>query len=473
MCGMIIYHSIFRRKGVCVVRNKVIKMILVLGMLFVLSGCISQSGESMYALPQFPDKYLELQETITGVMKKLGAEYAAPSSGSNVQTIQLQDLDGDGQKESAVAFFRVANAEKPLKLYVFKQSPSTNAYETKWVIEGEGTGIYSVAFEDLGGTKEKEIVVCWQISTKVQSLTAYSLQNDGDVVELMRSGYTKNTVTDLDRDNDKEIVLVQMDTAEGNSRAELYNYDNGLMVLTSSVPLSLQLTEIKSVKTGSLTNLTPALFISASFGENEGRVTDVIALREGVLTNLTMDDATGMSINTIRYYADFQDANGRDINGDGVLEVPISEMLPPVGSSTTPLYLLHWVQYREDGVPVHVYTTFHSYGDGWYLVLPESWQGVVTAARKDYSSSTLSERAVSFYYLGDRAAEPEEFLTVYRLTGTNRSYRATIDNRFVLFESGDVIYAAKFQDIGWDCGVDNSDLLGRFNRIKIDWSAES
>ena len=454
-------------------RKKAIKIILVLGLLFVLSGCISQPGESMYALPQFPDEYLELQETITDVLKKLGAEYAAPSAGSNVQTIQLQDLDGDGQRESAVAFFRVANAEKPLRLYIFQQSPITYAYETTWIIEGEGTGIYSVAFEDLGGTKEKEIVVCWQISTKVQALTAYSLQSDGDVAELMRSGYTKNTVTDLDRDNDKEIVLVQMDAAEGNSRAELYNYDNGLMVLTATVPLSLQLNEIVSVKTGKLANLTPALFVSADFRDGEGRVTDVIALQQGALENLTLDNATGMSVGTIRYYADFPDANGRDINGDGILEIPLSEMLPPAGSSIVPLYLLHWAQYREDGVPVHVYTTFHSYEDGWYLILPGSWQGVVTAARKDYNNSTVSERAVSFYYLQGGTAAPEEFLTVYRLTGTNRAHRAEIDGRFVLFESSDVIYAAKFHDIGWDCGLNSSDLLERFNRIKVDWSTEN
>ena len=454
-------------------RKKSAIVLLLLGILFVLSGCISQPGEGMYALPQLPDKYLDLQDTISAVMKRLGAEYAAPSSGSNVQTIQLQDLDGDGQRESAVAFFRVPNAEKPLKLYVFKQNPSTGAYETKWVIEGEGTGIYSVAFEDLGGAKGKEIVVCWQISTKVQSLTAYSLQDDGDVAELMRSGYTKTALTDLDRDNDKEIVLVQLDTAEGNSRAELYNYNNGMMVLTSSVPLSLQLTEIAAVKSGSLTNLTPALFISSDFGDSEGRVTDVIAIRDGVLTNLTMDAATGMSVGTIRYYADFQDANGRDINGDSVLELPISEMLPPVGTSGVPLYLLHWEQYAPDGAPVHVFTTFHSYDDGWYLILPESWQGAVTAARRDYSSSTISERAVSFYYLENETAQPEEFLTVYRLTGTNRAYRAAIDSRFVLFESSDVIYAAKFHDVAWDCGLDNWGLLERFNRIKIDWSAEN
>lgn len=453
-------------------RNRMIKLILALGMLFLLSGCLSQPGEELYTLPQLPDEYLDLQQTITQVMRSLGAEYAAPASGSNVQTIQLQDLDADGNRESAVAFFRVANAERPLKLYVFKQSPQTGAYETEWIIEGDGTGIYSVAFEDLGGSADKEIVVCWQISTKVQSLTAYSLQGEGNVVELMRSGYTKNAVTDLDRDNDKEIVLVQMDAAEGNSHAELYNYDNGLMVLTSSVPLSLQLTEIEAVKAGNLTNLVPALFVSSNFGENEGRVTDVITLQDGALVNLTMDDATGMSVSTIRYYSDFQDANGRDINEDGIMELPISEELPLVGVSAVPQYLLHWAQYREDGARIFVYTTFHSYDDGWFLILPESWHGYVTAARKDYSSSTVSERAISFYYLRGEQAEPEEFLTIYRLTGTNRTYRSTIDERFVLHESSDVIYAAKFHDAQWDCRLSNGDLLARFNRIKADWSAE-
>lgn len=453
--------------------KRIMNMLLALGMLFLLSGCLSQSGETMYFLPQLPDEYLELQQTITRVMKELGAEYAAPSSGSNVQTIQLQDLDGDGERESAVAFFRVPNSENPLKIYVFKRSPLTGEYKTEWIIEGEGTGIYSVAFEDLGSTSGKEVIVCWQISTKVQSMTAYSLQDDGNTVELMRSGYTKYAVADLDRDNNKEIILVQMDAAEGNSRAELYNYDNGLMVLTSSAPLSLPLTEIETVKTGSLTDLTPALFITSYFGENEGRVTDVVALRDGILTNLTLDEATGVSVNTLRHYIDFQDANGKDINGDGILELPISEMLPLVGDSGAPLYLLHWTQYEADGASAHVYTTFHCYDDGWYLILPENWQGLVTAARKDYSSSTISERGVSFYYLKGEQEQPEEFLTVYRLTGTNRSYRAGIENRFVLFESSDIIYAARFRDSAWDCGLDSDDLLERFNRIKVNWSAES
>ncbi len=463
--------------------KRVCRWIFFWGMLLLLSGCMSQSGEDFYALPQLPEDYLALQQTINKVMSDLNAEYAAPSSGSNTQNIQLQDLDGDGVQESALAFFRVSSAEKPLKIYIFRQNEQTDEYETAWIIEGVGTAIYSIALENLGGTEDKELVVSWQISANTQSLAAYSLQHGGDVVELMRSGYTKSAVLDLDRDNEKEIVLLQLDTAEDDSRAELYKYDNGLMVHVAAVPLSLGVTEIRAAKVGALTDLTPALFVSSDFGEDGGCVTDIIALKDGALTNLTWNEEAGMSVSTVRYYADFQDANGTDINSDGILELPLPELLPAVGDSSTPMYLLHWIQCGPAGEATEVCATFHSYEDGWYLILPEEWQGKVTIARRDSSASSAgTERVVSFYYLPDGAdgsgetdetAEPEEFLTIYRLSGTNRAYRAALDGRFTLFEDSDVIYAAKLRDTEWDCGLDRDGLQERFNRIKVSWSTEN
>lgn len=457
-------------------KKQVCSIILLIGMLFALSGCVFQAGDDFYALPQLPEDYLALQETINQVMKELGAEYAAPSSGNNVQTIQLQDLDGVGDRESAVAFFRVANAEKPLKIYIFRQDPLTERYETEWVIEGDGTAIYSVSFENLGGSADKELVVSWQISSKVHSLAAYSLQLGGNVVELMRSGYTKNAIVDLDRDNEKEIVLVQLDAAENNGRAELYKYSDGMMLHTSAAPLSQYVSTIQSARVGTLMNMIPALFVSSGFGDNGGRVTDIIALRDGVLTNVTLDQESGVevSLSTIRYYNDFKDANGLDINGDGILELPLEEPLPLVGETGTQLYLLHWYQFDQNGDAARVCTTFHNYEDGWYLILPESWRGMISAARRDSSATSAgSERAISFYYWpgGDPGLEPEEFLTIYRLSGTNRAYRATVDNRVILVESSDVIYAAKFRESNWDSQLNADELrLESFNRIKINWS---
>lgn len=458
--------------------KRVLRFGLVLGLLFLLSGCLSQAGEEFYALPQLPEDYVALQQTINTVMSELGAEYAAPVSGSNTQNIQLQDLDGDGTRESAVAFFRVASAEeKPLKIYVFRQNQTTEEYETAWIVEGEGTGVYSVSFENLGGTSDKEMVISWQISTKVQSLSAYSLQYGGNAVELMRSGYAKYAVMDMDKDNEKELILIQLDTAENICSAELYDYNNGLMVMRSTAPLSTNITSIQSAQKGYLTNLAPALFVSSDFGEKGGRVTDIITMQDDALCNLTLEEESGMSLSTIRYYTDFQDANGLDINGDGILDMPMPEAVPQVGENTSQLYLLHWFQYAQDGTAEHVCTTFHNYDDGWYMVLPESWQGQVTVARRDSSGSAAgSERAVSFYYYytdDEGEAATEEFLTVYRLTGTNRTFRASLEGRFIIFESSDVIYAARFRDSQWNCGLGEDGLREAFNRIKIAWSSEN
>lgn len=472
-------------------KNRLRQLILSIGMFLLLSGCAGQSGEDFYALPQLPEDYLSLRQTINGEMNSLGAEYAAPASGSNTQNIQLQDLDGDGVRECALAFFRVASAEKPLKIYIFTQNQITGDYQTSWVIEGDGTGIYSIAFENLGGTSAKEIIVSWQISSQIQSLAAYSLQPGSSVVELMRSGYTKQAVVDIDRDNEKEIVLVQLDAAENNSRAELYDYSDGLMVNTSATPLSRDVTSISAAKVGSLTNDLPALFVSSTFGEYDVQITDIIAAQGGTLTNLTLDEASGMSLSTMHYYTAFTDADGLDINSDGIMELPIPEALPPVGEATQ-LYQLHWYQYDETGAAKLVYTTFHSYEDGWYFILPSFWDGKITAARRESSANTAgAERAISFYYLpeedqtqtdadsvqnggGQEPAPPEpvEFLTIYRLTGSNRTYRASLEGRFVLVETSDVIYAARLRNADWNCGLDSDDVLANFNRIKVNWSAE-
>ncbi len=472
------------RKGGQGVKKRIIQGLFALVMVCLLAGC-TQSGEDLYALPQLPEDYLALQTAIDKVKDELGAEFAAPAAGSNVQSIQLHDLDSDekGERESAVVFFRVPNGAKPLKMCIFRPN-AMGEYQMTWIIEGDGTAIYSVAFENLGGDKAKELVVSWQISTKVHSLAAYSLQKNGDVVELMRSGYTRQAIIDLDRDNEREIVLIQLDTAENNSRAELYKYNSGLMVHTSTAPLSLNLTEIESAKSGTLIDMIPALFVSSSIGALDGRVTDVIALRDGVLTNLTMDPTTEMSITARRSIGEFQDINGADINGDGVLELPIPEMLPPVSGEVTgsaaasaSLPLLHWYQFHLDGTVRRVCTTFHTYEDGWYLITPENkgWEGQITVARRENIGTSVTERAVSFYYWPDwdSGIQPKEFLTVYRLSGANRALRATMDGRFKLVETNDVIYAAKLRTEAWDCGLDKDEVLELFNRIKISWSAEN
>ena len=69
--------------------------------LFMLSGCFVKTVDEMYALPQHSDEYYNLQQAIDAVMTG-GASYCAPVSGVNQQSVQLADLDRDGEDEAVV-----------------------------------------------------------------------------------------------------------------------------------------------------------------------------------------------------------------------------------------------------------------------------------------------------------------------------------------------------------------------------------
>ena len=73
-----------------------------------LSACtapkLTLDPEELYALPELPERYTALNKQLSAIQES-GAEYAAPVSGSNIQPVQMVDLDGDGREE-ALAFFR-------------------------------------------------------------------------------------------------------------------------------------------------------------------------------------------------------------------------------------------------------------------------------------------------------------------------------------------------------------------------------
>lgn len=434
----------------------------------LLSGCLLESPDQLYSLPSPGQDYVNLKSKLDQVSASLGAEYAAPLTGSNTQTVQLVDLDGDGVQE-AVAFFRVSSAEKPLKVYILKQDGDGN-YEVAYTIEGEGTAINSISYENLGGSDDRELIVSWQLSENVHTLAAYSLK-DKEVVELMRSGYTKYEITDLDNDGRKEILLIQVDSSGGNNRVEYYHYADGVMQLSSSAPISLNVTEVSALRSSYLANNVPAVYVTSSFGVNGGVLTDIYAIRDGVLKNITLDEATGMSNDTICYDTK---TSPQDINNDTTLEIPIPQQVPVYSEDglkgAGDYWLLNWYQYNIMGEATLVYTTYHDESEGWYFIIPETWRDEITISQ---SSALLGVQETIFSRWNGTDQKPEPFLSIYKLTGTNRVTRAQTGERFQLLpEADNTIYAAEFPSGWWKSGLDQEEVISRFNLIKSEWSTE-
>ena len=467
-------------------------------LLLSLTGCFFRSPEDLYQSPQRSADYLSLTQTIATVKNSLSQEYGVEvedisvMSGSNTALIQLQDMDGDGERETAVTFFRVPEADRPLKIYFFTKSDE-DTYTASAVVEGTGSSIYRVDYVDLNGNGSKEVVVSWQMNTGAYLLGAYSLEEVMDrnvqqavayssslngavslpkrdalrAEEWMTTAYTDYALYDLDQDTRTEIAVIQVDPAGTNSKVEVYGWRDGAFLARDSAPLSIGIISngIQNVETNFLQEEggvpVRALYISSELSDGRHAV-DVVAYQDGALTNLSLDEA-GVSRDTLDRYVD---PDPLDVTSAGVLELP--SPVPVAGqeeNAASDFWLIDWSQYTSRGGKRPVCTTYHNIADGWYLVIPEEWKDQITLSRND---TATGQRAVLFSHLDRDGKASHPFLVIYKFT--SQFSRAETSNRFILREEEDAVYAAAFYNSDWDCGMDSADLQSAFHLIQSSWT---
>lgn len=447
-------------------------MLVVLSTL--LSGCLPWSAEDSYKLPRPPKDYENLMQAVAQTKRELALEYAAtvedvpPSAGDNTSTVQLLDMDGDDRQETAVTFFHVVGADMPVRLCFYTQQED-DSYLLSNVIHGDGDSVYAVHYADLDGAQDpltgticKEVVVSWRMGAEASYLGVYALEQEQVRAQTrLMTAYTAYQLTDLDRDGLSELAVGQLDRETGIGRVELHDWNAAGVSAVSQVPLSAGMTQIGQMKADYLTDLVPALYVTGSLAGGM-RVTDVIAVQDGVPTNLSLNPETGVSREVVDAY---REVTASDVNNDYILEIGRPWQLPAYGT-TGGLWLADWVQYNAAGRAKEICTTYHNVADAWYLVIPDHWKDKLTIYRND---SVSGQRAVIFALWQGEDKEPLPFLSIYKLTGASRSLRAASGNRFILAEDSDTIYAATFYNT-WDCGLDQNGLLESFRLIVRNWS---
>lgn len=428
----------------------------------LLSGCMMMASvEDLYALPKLPQEYQALGKHIETILSD-GAETTSPTSGSHLQSVQIEDLDGDGVAE-AIAFFRNNNEERPMKIYIFRALHE--AYEQAAVIEGSGTTIYSINYLDMNGDGVKEILVSWRVGTQ-QALSVYGLENLKPVL-LMSGAYTRYKTVDLDGDDMTELVVLRGDETEtSGSLADYYDWDGASLLLQSSARLSVAVGELQWMQVGTLQSGETAVFVTgrvAGVEETSRAVTDILTHEDGELKNILLSQSTGISVQIARFLG-IQPA---DVDGDGVTEVPMPARLPATENGEE-MWKIYWSDYDADGDVVQNRMSYHNLTDSWYLLLPKSWDGRFTVVQ---DNTNTTEHATKFYSILGR--RPDDWLfTIYTLTGDNREAQATKGNRIVLRRQFSTVYALEFGPNyeEWRYAITAEELIDRFHTIVTQWS---
>lgn len=410
------------------------------------SGCNMRTIDQMYQVPKRSESYTNLQSQIDKAMSQ--AEFNAPISGENRQSVQMADLDGDGESEYLV--FAKSNGEKPLQVYIF--DGEDGKFQLADTISSAGTAFQQVEYVQIDGKEGLELVIGRQVSDQVsRTVNVYSMSG-GKMQELLSANTARFVCQDMDNDGSSEIIMFRLsNSGSDNGVAELYRMDNGEMKILAQAMLSVPSDNIRRIVVSKLVTGEPAVFVAGDSAENT-IVTDVFTVVDGAFSNITSSGIQTSRDETI--YAD-------DIDDDGVMELPslITMTMPDGVSPALRQYLIRWYALEADGTQVDKMFTYHNYDAGWYVQLSGDLAGDMVVVAKGSSCE---------FYVWDHG-EAKKIMAVHALTGQKREEQAVINNRFVLHRTESTVYCGELEVASATYGMNKDNLIKAFRLIQQDW----
>ncbi len=250
-------------------------------------------------------------------------EYTAAFTLCNAQGFPVKDGE---EATSAVAFYSLSTAPEETRInHLIRE-------EDGWVsvadAVGNGTSIHQVAFGDLNGDGTAEWIAGWSgYNSRAFHLTVYDIA--GGIHALSRDLlYSSFFVGDITAGGYDSLMLL---TAGTEVSATLYNLQNGVLTHLGSAVLDGSIQQFGDMTLCRLAEGVHGLFVEGH-PNSETAVTQLIYYKDGLHTPFT-GDMTAYTTRTGQLPA-------RDIDGDGIVEIPTHTVLEghtigQVGGSVT------------------------------------------------------------------------------------------------------------------------------------------
>ena len=420
----------------------------------LLCGCV-RTVDELYQVPRRSEGYQNLQAVMDLALE--GLSYSAPRSGDNQQAVQTSDLDGDGVEE--ILLYAKGSDEHPLKILIFAMQ--NGEYGLRDRLELAGSSFSQVEYVQMDGKPGMELVVGTELSDQLLGGVAVYGFGSGESVELMHTGCRRFLCCDLNEDSISDLVVLgsgQEDTVQGTVR--LFSVTGEQLLPRGIARLSRPLDQMMRIMTGGLSGGQEAVFV-ASTVDPKTVVTDVFALVDGALTNISQSGETGTTVSTLRNNYVY----GEDIDHDGEMELPslISVKMPSTADPRRDReHLIRWYALTDRGEQITKRYTFHNYEQMWYMTLRSDTATRVCVVQEDDGS-------FSFLLWNEEGTELDKLWTVYVLTGDGRSALAAQENRFILMKTDSAVYAAELGPEARMVGITQEALTKAFHLIRREW----
>lgn len=341
---------------------------LCLSLVFIISLCgcdvwVTDTAELLSPPLPLEDLYPISKEIAATAGGAYTLQY--PSRGAYRSAILQKDIDNDGVQE-AFAFYSMVDGE-----VITMHINLIDYIKGKWISVAKQNiiagGVNQIDFCDFDNDGKLEILVGWEVyGTSEMQLAVYSYDSNSLTQRFLQK-YTHFVTCDLDLDEQRELFLISTNAVEEMNTAVSYVFEDEGFEMRYSCELDSTVKSINEPIVAELSSGRPAVYIDEIKGV--GAITEVIFVDKNRFVNPFFDPVLRETSVTLRP-STFTIA---DINGDGILEIPIQKNVPSVSKSTVneKLYLTNWCSFNGETL-TNQQTNMINVNDGYsYLVTPK------------------------------------------------------------------------------------------------------
>ncbi len=412
----------------------------------LLSSCsvIESDTEALMSPPRLTEEQSALHDALAEVA---GGAYRLvyPKTEDSLSAFIFRDLDGDGAEE-AMVFYVAESAENDTRLNILKKT--ADGWRSAYSVSGANSSVEAVYFANMAD-EGVTVMIGWGLSGGEKDVSLYRFT--GDRLETLYTGaYSDFGIVDLDGDGFDEVVLFGGRGAATGS-ARMIDERGGKIYESAETEMTAAATSFISVKVGRLTSRVTALFVDSRISD-EGYITEVIWLNGNSLQRLTApveeesEEESGVQVTDPKNSVTVNEGLSsppermtavlcRDVDGDGLIEIPVQSELPGKSSSgdSEVIPLTQYLGWNGEEFTVE-WSGVADVDNGCAFKFPESWLGFVGVERYQVAGEWR-------FYLhipdenGALGEDAQELLRI-RVTSANDYQDRFEENYFLLNKRG-------------------------------------